>query len=118
MLTEIHTERLKYLARKLRSGEYTECAGGLRIDDGFCAAGVACDILVNESDEGLSWSHNGGLRVTDSHERVGDWCTRLSRYFGMTDSQALSLVDANDADSSAGMRHETAARCIDAMVSD
>jgi len=119
MFTETQTERLKYLARELRSGKYPECAGQLRRGERFCAIGVACDILVNETDKGLCWEGDeAGKRLAHADERHGaaDWSKQVGGYFGLSTNEALSIADANDHGASAGMRHEAAARVIDALV--
>jgi hypothetical protein len=40
----------------LRSGEYQQCRGYLRTDNGFCCLGVLCDLYGKENN--VEWQHN------------------------------------------------------------
>ena len=40
----------------LRSGEYQQCRGYLRKEDGFCCLGVLCDLYIKENN--VEWQHN------------------------------------------------------------
>jgi hypothetical protein len=65
----------------LRSGEYTQGAGALRTDEGFCCLGVAANELNPNgwefSDEHSTWAHD------DAYHELGEAKT-LSDNFAMT----------------------------------
>lgn len=87
--------------KSLRSGEYEQGQGRLRIGDEFCCLGVACDLLAKK---GMArW--NGGVAVCGESEGdvhlptvAGDFLG-LKTGWGSFDcpvSGAASLVDLND----------------------
>jgi hypothetical protein len=95
-------ERVRAWIAALRSGEYPQGRSYLRVLDGFCCLGVACNqfndhIWRQSSAAGASWSYFGA--ITDLPKPVMD-AYRLRRPDGLymrDDGSTASLAGDNDA---------------------
>lgn len=69
----------------LRSGDYVQDFGALRTTDGYCVAGVACDLYYQAAGVEGNWSSWS----TVMPERVREW-------LGLSKSAASVLMERND----------------------
>jgi len=115
-------ERLRYLARELRSGKHEETAGSLKLGGQRCALGVACDIILNESQTGLEWSP-----VEEGARCNTFWCPETGERHSAMDEVRLYFMVPNDAicriagandEANEGERHAAAAKAIDRIIGD
>lgn len=83
----------------LRSGEYTQAKGKLRVEDYFCCLGVLCDLHAKET--GKSWHKNGAWSYLNETlhfpEEVAKWADVKSV---VPRVEAAFLSDLNDRGSS------------------
>ena len=99
-------ENVKRWVKALRSGEYKQGSGALRMGDEFCCLGVACDLFDNNGwrpsgyDLLDNYLMNGIVKVGSLPKEVMHWLglADSSGYFmvGCTQGQWASLADAND----------------------
>jgi len=101
---------LKKWVQALRSGEYKQGKGALRVNDRFCCLGVACDIF------GATWWHDGDSLDDRYEARIGRSRSNktlmpdnLVKKLGLTDSVRGILIEMNDG----GSRFKTIATFIE-----
>lgn len=52
-------DRIRLLIDALRSGDFTQASGRLRVDDSYCCLGVACEVYKETTGDG-EWCDNSG----------------------------------------------------------
>ena len=102
----------------LENGGYQQAALGIRLPDGYCCMGVACDVYHRETGNGIwvqktmgrlidgepffdtiwYFSVDGTITFTALPHVVRQWLGLKSRYgwFGDEESQYITLLQAND----------------------
>lgn len=82
----------------LRSGHYPQIADSLRVDDGFCALGVLCDVFRIATGHG-QWHRypEGGSQAfaVDGYVDCGEPPSTVAHWAGLVDDAHMSWVDCN-----------------------
>jgi len=87
--------KAKWLAA-LRSGEYQQAQGCLRIDDTFCCLGVLCDVAGSDNAAaGGKWTPDGCYRYNGEAEETVPPDGLLWRA-GLPHSEVMTLFGMND----------------------
>ena len=82
----------------LRSGNYKQAKGSLRVDDGFCCLGVLCDVYQKEVGD-ANWENCAFMEQKQIlPKKVYEWAGlhSVSPYVSLDADRGISLASMND----------------------
>ena len=77
--------------KALRSGNYDQCNGYLRLGNSFCCLGVLCDIGARKA-----WDKHGNYTTPNGELRSACLPSFIGDYVGLSSDDALALSTMND----------------------
>lgn len=96
---KVNKSRIRRLVKALRSGKYNQTQGALRLSDGFCCLGVACDVYRKRG----RWRAMDGLHRKMFLGAQNDLPLEAMRWFGFEQTNPVicedrtTLASENDA---------------------
>ena len=86
-MSDVKRERRDRWAEALRSGEFEQNTGALRVNDKYCCLGVACELYRRETGEGR-WTTEDYFWI-DGEARNDLLPARVAKYFGVDRSSSF-----------------------------